>query len=474
MPINSGITIIRNNDTDPVFTWSVGSDNVFANTGSYKYMATVRANPNSSRIPTHDIVYRESGITDTRWEFSLTKNIASSGGPYRDYQVVIEAYNAQGKTSAGNQVGAEEARNWNRYSNGYDLIEISNLRQGGIDTSLSIPTETILGSGYYRNTGDYTGNYYTFQYMTSKGDISIEFLSGSFDSDLVGGFLYVSSGRFPKNETSSRSGEWRDAVTKTQFDFNLENPKIFAQNAAYNIKHLPYGYMSLSFYDVIDSILLKSGVDISSGLYLSDNAVIEREIIDNGDSSLVIGRVTGVATSIDDPIITQNIALGTHVLGFTTGESYTNIVYVNGGYTSNIISGRFPVEPYLPRVTGAMVYLSNVVDDTLFVAVNNYPIRNIPNPDFDPSDFVQYNIYTGATGVGIFLKRGDIIRFQARGNYNAPATWRTASWTGTVGYSDGSSERFFGGKYEVGNIGAQPVFVDMGYFVVGQRGYPTN
>jgi hypothetical protein len=341
MSFHSGITITQSNDANPVFIWSVGSDNQFADTGNYKYMATVRAHPNRSRIPTYDIVYRESGITSPRWEFSLTKNIASSGGPYRDYQVVIEAYNIQGKTSAGNQIGAVETRSWNLYSDGYDLIEISNPRQSGIEFSDNVPTQRSLGAGF----SGITGNYASRQYIGPNGDVSIEFTSGAFDSDLAGGYLYISSGRFPKTETAARSGEWATAVKRVRFDFDPLNPYFIHPNAASEIRGATFGYGSVSFYDEIDKILIESGVNISSGLYMSNNAIFYANStvskLSLGAAELFTVRIPGVWTSIDTEVIDAIPSNGSFISLSTDagGGGFTSIFYMGPPLTGSPFTG---------------------------------------------------------------------------------------------------------------------------------------
>ncbi len=468
--VNNNLTIVTDNDANPIFTWQAGSNNTFLSTGDIKYRATIREwSAQNSRIPTDNILYQVTGLTDTTWTFTLDNNLASVSGPVRNYQVVVEAHDSEGNTSAGNKIDVFPDEGWNIFSDGYDILSIQNPRQTGIELSLNVDTQPTLNTGFFKNTGEYK----SFQYITDNGDVSIEFTSGQFDADLVGGFMYVSSGRFPKYETQLRSGEWATSVTKTNFEFNPLNGQIYRTNAAYNVRMLPFAYISLSFYDEIDQVLLDKGVDISTGLYLSDNAVIEKNTIGaliNGDANIFVGRVTGLATSSSDPIITENTSPGYQVLGYTLGDSYTNIVYVKGGVTSNITSGQILPSPYLPTVTGVYIYLNDYVDDSLFISINDFPIKSDNNPY--GGDVLEYDIYNNAIGFGVYLKRNDIIKVKTRDNFGNPTS--TETWTGVVGYSDGTSQVYYGGKKSV-TVGTwtPPIYTDNGYFIVGQeQNYP--
>jgi len=331
MASTTGINLISNTGFSPRFTWQVGiNSNDTSLISNMRFRATIRPLTyieEYTRVPSREVLYEETGIilnNNTNmgsWTFPLATNAAISGGPYRDYEVVIEAHDTDGNTSAGNVVGQTGEIGWANYPNGYDFLTINNPRPTGVELSFGMTTESYLGSGFVKHVGQYK----TFQRMDSDGDVYIEFTSGILDSRLAGGYIYVSSGQFPKYETQLRSGVWGQQVVRTRFDFNTTEKKIYAQNAAWNIKHLPYGYVSVSFYDTLDAELIANGYPVS-GLYLSDNAIIEKDRFNNGDALINVGMVTGLATSITDPVIVNNIAPGVHVLGYTTGENYTNIV----------------------------------------------------------------------------------------------------------------------------------------------------
>jgi hypothetical protein len=339
---NGYITVLTDNDANPIFNWQVGSNNPYVVTGGLKYRATVRENSDGfTRIPSSGIVYQESGITDLEFLYTLSKNINSVNGPYRDYQVVIEAHDNQGKTSAGNQIGNVSENRWQNFPQGYDIISISNPRQTGIELSLSIPTESFIGSGFRAVTGAYTST----QFMNPNGGVSINYTSGRFDSDLVGCYLFISSGRFPKYETAIRSGEWATAVNRVRITFDPMNPSITSVDAAINLRGATFGYGSVSFYDEIDAALIDRGIEIGSGLYVSNNALFPANAavsqLGLGAASIYSVRIPGVWTSSDSQVINAIPTNGAFISLSTDagGAGSTAIFYMGPPNTGSPFTG---------------------------------------------------------------------------------------------------------------------------------------
>lgn len=280
---------------DPTFDWQVGFGDLGSSNQNLQFRVTVRplhGFEQFTRIPNDTVVFEETGLFLNSidnlgfWEFSLDKNIASSGGPYRNYQVVVEAHDANGNTSAGNRVGTSNENGWPAYPGGYDIVALYNPRPSGIELTNSVPTQ-LSGIGPYISI---TGNHSTKQYLDSNGNITIQFITGALDSDLVGGFIYTSTQAFPKTEVLNRQNFYGANVQRTRFAFNPNNPYIHIPAAAFDIRGAPFVYCSVSFYDEIDSVLLDEGTDTSSGLYLSNNAILYN---DAAAGSYTIG---GVAT----------------------------------------------------------------------------------------------------------------------------------------------------------------------------------
>jgi hypothetical protein len=283
---NGYITVLTDNDANPTFNWQVGSSNSFVTTGGLKYRATVRPNGGGySRIPSSGIVYQETGITNLEFLYSLTKNINSIGGPYRNYQVVIEAHDNQGRTSAGNQIGSVVENKWHNFFNGYDIISLSNPVASGIELKRNVPTQTT-GEGDFLEV---TGAHDNYAYIGPNGDVTIQFTSGQFEADLVGGYMYVSTGQFPKLEAAINTGYNGIVITKNRFDFDPLLGYVYHPTAGINLVGYTTGYMSVSFYDEVDSELLNNNVNISTGLFISNNAVIYNQSV-VGDNFTIGGQ----------------------------------------------------------------------------------------------------------------------------------------------------------------------------------------
>ncbi len=291
----SSASIIQSQTFDHSFAWQVGFTNFESSTQPLQFRATVRPLTyfeTNNRLPSSTVLYEESGIVlnsaDSMgaWDFPLSVNASIAGGPYRDYQVVIEAHDTSGNTSAGNTVGTSDENGWTAYPFGYDIVAIHNPRPTGIELQNNIPTldsgdgSYIIGNTDYKNTA----------YVDPNGGVVIYFTSGNLDSDLAGGYLYVSTGTFPKAEVLTgclvQDSYWYNQVSKTRFDFDPLNPIVYHQNAAriLNQNQVGYanntisGYVSISFYDKLDKeVIDQYGTDISSGLYLSNNAGIYKD-----------------------------------------------------------------------------------------------------------------------------------------------------------------------------------------------------
>lgn len=454
MPLPSGhlVQVISNSGFNPRFTWQVGM-----NTNSYlpeslRFRATVR--PLSlfqqySRLPSPYVIYEETGISLNTasgigyWEFPLTGNIATPGGPHRSYQVVIEAHDSNGNTSAGNMVNTTGEAGWIPYSNGYDIIGINNLRFSGVDMSMSVPTETYLGTGYISGSGTHR----SYQYFTSDGNLSIEITSGILDDNLVGGYLYVSTGKFPKYETLLRSGEWGTNVHRSQFNFNPTSRTIFAPNAAVNMRNSPYGYASISFYDKLDKEFINRGVDVSTGLALSNNFIVINNSYfssQSGPGSIYMKRVTGAATGISDPIVTSGLSDGEILVDYVIVGNKTNILYMTETYNAPPIFTGIPELPNLlvgGSVSGievsAMDYYveaSHAFDTpiTLYNTVAYYhpDITSPPFQDLISNTQSYHNLKASGDSYGISMSGGGYLSI----NFNAGAgqTWNIVATVNTT------------------------------------------
>lgn len=285
----NNITIVQTSGYNPSFSWQVGFNSLQESGLPLNFRATVRplnGFENYTRIPSPTILYEETGLVIDAstnrgsWSFPLAINATISGGPFRDYQVVIEAHDKFGNTSAGNLVETSNENGWVAFNQGYDVLAVSNPRQTGIELGSSIPTQPSLDTGYYLGS-DFQlhsgAGYGSFNYMDTNGGINIIYTSGTFNSNLVGGYIYAWTGQFPKVETAIYTGNWTK-VARTRFDFDPKGGHIFHPTAAGKFRGSSYVYISLSFYDNLDAIAIENGIDISTGLYLSDNAIAYNDV----------------------------------------------------------------------------------------------------------------------------------------------------------------------------------------------------
>lgn len=238
----------------PVFSWQVGANSVGAIKNPFTYRISIRQ-PSNSNTPSNIIYYQETGLdlgtSNLKYTFSLTKNIASSGGPYRNYDIVIEAMDKFYNTSAGN-ILLPLSETWTN-PNGYDILAVQNNKV----------------TGFYLSTGDnaITSGYLTNEWIDGNGNIYINFLSGIISTGIKGGYIFYSTGQFNSNEVT---GTNRMLLKTGEFDYDFKNNIAKIPTQLYGIRT---GYIALSFYDTFDNALKLRGNDpvtIVSGLYYSN------------------------------------------------------------------------------------------------------------------------------------------------------------------------------------------------------------
>lgn len=277
--INNQIDIYTSPTLEPNFDWQVGFNNFNSVTSGVNFRVTVRpltSFEQFSRIPNSTVLFEETGVVLNNntnlglWQFTFQKNLSCTGGPYRDYQIVVEAHDSDGNTSAGNIIGTQgDAENgWTAYPNGYDIVAVQNPRPSGIELSFNLPTQVSSTGNFISITNNL---YQSQQFMGSNGEIIIKFTSGIFESGIVGGFLYTSATQFPKQDIFSPTSFYGSRVEQTRFDFDINNPFVYNPHAAFNVRGAPYCFVSISFFDELDNVLLNKGIDISTGLYMSNN-----------------------------------------------------------------------------------------------------------------------------------------------------------------------------------------------------------
>jgi hypothetical protein len=237
----------------PVFTWQVGLDGNSINPLDFKYRISVRP-PSLNNIPSSTIYYQDTGYAapyeNPRFQFDLGLNANVSGGPHRRYDLVVEAIDPSGKTSAGNSVSTNYSYTENGWSSnpyGYDIINVNNPRITGI----------------YLTTGaSIIGNLRTQQWIDSDGSIKVLITSGNLPSKTVGGYIYASSGFFTTGQLYSGL-----------VDVVEMNPITPASNFLSSSTRLNYtnsGWMAVALFDKFDYELREKGIYLGLDLTVSN------------------------------------------------------------------------------------------------------------------------------------------------------------------------------------------------------------
>ncbi len=185
---------------DPKFIWQVGYENTNTYPGDIYYRVTIRE-PSDTNQPHPNIYYQATDLEFApnqpfSWIFrgDVNRNLSNPfQGPFRKFDVVVEAHNENGDSSAGgnflNNVNANGFGD-SDYSRGlgYDIIYAAN--SGITDPYLTPQDEDEL-------TSLTNGHFYTQQSITADGSVSILLKTGRYTlPDAQGGYLYHSDSTF--------------------------------------------------------------------------------------------------------------------------------------------------------------------------------------------------------------------------------------------------------------------------------------
>ncbi len=302
---------------NPTFTWQVGYESDTVAGTQFDYRITIRQ-PSLNNTPSTNIYYEEIADVrpgDLRYTFDFDKNQKTKGGPYRTYDVVVEAIDSVGDTSAGNHVfelpDNLNVRDWelgmsfssttnqnqslpgDYATNGNGLYYrciVSHTSSSSIllgDTaywSLLSPQEEdwsnakgydILGvdnrriSGFYVSTGGISvSGYKTEQWINPNGDLYCYFKTGIFPPDAIGGYLYCSTGQ-GLNYLDWATGKYGYNIFTGEFSYDVRERLVKAPSQLTNVRT---GYFAFSLYDSFDKALKDENLLIPSGLYISNTS----------------------------------------------------------------------------------------------------------------------------------------------------------------------------------------------------------
>lgn len=266
--------------TAPTFTWQAGFENVYTPTdfGNVMYRISFRkpsyANalnkateseiyrPTDPFSPSKIIYFQATGLTftnDLSYTLDLQRNIeafvtqnASVVGAYREFDVVVEAHQLDGTSSAGGNFTTDD----NGYSldslytnpKGYDICYVNNVSPEAITLTRGEDLEAYLG--------DQSKTFVTHQWFNIENEVKLSIKKGELPPDIVGGYIYTSRKPFTVNQAISDSvtldqSFWRgvpsglsDYIIRSEFT-SLDNPIT----ANCNLAGYLTGYMAVGFYD---------------------------------------------------------------------------------------------------------------------------------------------------------------------------------------------------------------------------------
>ena len=170
------------------FNWGseVVSDSIFAS--NFHYRLTFRPK-SSNNTPASSKFFQVTGFSPSdslnpNYTFNILDNINNNGGtPVREYDVVVEAHDSHGNSSAGgNFVTSTDSLFSN--TNGYDILTVNNPR---------ITNPLMNENGACPSAASYC----TEQFFTYEKEIRIHLTSiPSNFSDAAGGFVYIRKNAF--------------------------------------------------------------------------------------------------------------------------------------------------------------------------------------------------------------------------------------------------------------------------------------
>lgn len=257
---SSPIDSIANDNISPTFSWQVGLNKSVPPPENLYYRVTFREPQISSPVPSSNIYYEITGLSNSYYQFLFDTNAALTNGPYKNYEVVVEAHDSRFYTSAGNIIGygnVQRSENgWIDNPNGYDRVYVY-----GADSQQV--TLAPANQSSFNNSIDSGKNY---SFVDFNGGVVVLFSNNDVSSGIVGGFIYASTGIFTAQD--ARTG--RLDIVRRQFKYNPEERYAMAP-AVFN-PYLPFstGYMALSVYDSFEREKLLKNPSLFSGFSLSN------------------------------------------------------------------------------------------------------------------------------------------------------------------------------------------------------------
>lgn len=240
------------------------------------WRVTIRR-PSTSFTPDPIYYYQETGILkddnspNVSFFFDMAKNASIvvppaiapyfPNGPYRNYDIVVEAHDANGNSSAGGNFNKDTRGSGLTDSlytnpNGWDIIEINNPPLSGLFLYTGRnPTKFNYAQSFI------SGSTHTKQFIEGS-TIKIQIITGKYPvTDINGGYVYFSGGNKLFTTGDVRNGQVPGYHLSSQGDlteypidlyFNIYTPSVAADREEVSPLRFGSGYMCLSLYDSFD------------------------------------------------------------------------------------------------------------------------------------------------------------------------------------------------------------------------------
>lgn len=251
-------------EISPSFTWQGGLNQDAQPPSTIYYRATYRPASSSSSTPSNEIYYEQTGLLEPKTTFDFDINSSLSGGPYKSYEIVIEAHDENFITSAGNVMSSSNTtlkeNGWSLYPQGFSRILVS----GQTAPALSLSTSTGSTFGLLGDSGK------SLQYIDLNGGVVYLFGGNTVPSGIVGGYIYASTGYFSgQNVIQSRPDIVSRGFIYNSFERYAYAPAIFSPFTNYNT-----GWTAISLFDNFDYQYLLKNPNYRTGLPISNTVPI--------------------------------------------------------------------------------------------------------------------------------------------------------------------------------------------------------
>tara|TARA_Y100001937_G_scaffold128543_1_gene205749 strand:+ start:379 stop:4797 length:4419 start_codon:yes stop_codon:yes gene_type:complete len=261
----------------PTFNWEMTTSLNQGVTSDLAFRLSIRQK-SSNNVPHTNILFQETGIrpigNEANFQFHVTGNAFQFGNftALRDYDVVVEAHDSEGRTSAGGTFSnlGVESNNFSN-SNGYDILSVDNPK---IAPVLSAEGAACASSD----------DLCTEQELSIDKSIKLIFQKNNFEDKTRGGFLYVSTRNFNQSEINQKVNIPSD-IEVIKFNYNNVVELFSADSARRAADKL---YIAYSLFDIFDeqvnrfrtdeqSPIFDSNFDFKSILNVSNVIAIEKD-----------------------------------------------------------------------------------------------------------------------------------------------------------------------------------------------------